>query len=325
MALTAQDRKWLQETVPGAVLFDEPMASHTTLRVGGPADVLVRPRDMGQLRELVTGAARRHLPLLVAGRGSNLLVRDGGIEGVVIDLSEGFNRIALQGPPGPGEIRRVSALAGARLAALCRFALGCGLAGMEFAVGIPGSVGGAIAMNAGTAAGSMADILEAVTVLTPAGRLRQLAAGALSFGYRCLTLPQEPAAESHGRQTVILAGQFRLHASDPAKLKSRARQLVRARRRQQPLARPSAGSFFKNPPNGKSAGYLIDAAGLKGRRVGDAAVSHRHANFIVNRGRATADDVLALMEQIQRRVYARFGVWLEPEVVIVGRRRPVTS
>ncbi len=325
MALNPQDRQWLEEIAPAAARFDEPMAHHTTLRVGGPADALVRPRNMRQLGELVGGTARRGLPLLVVGRGSNLLVREGGIEGVVVDLSAGFNTIALAESPAGGEIRRVTALAGARLAALCRFALHRGLAGIEFAVGIPGSVGGAIAMNAGAAAGSVSDVLEEVTVLTPAGRIRRLAADALSFGYRCLTLPEEVTAESAGRQTVILSGRFRLRRANPTRLKHRARHLMRARRKVQPLTRPSAGSFFRNPPGGKPAGWLIDAAGLKGIRVGDAAVSRKHANFIINRGRATADDVLALMEKVQRGVYARFGIHLEPEVVIVGRRRPVTS
>jgi UDP-N-acetylmuramate dehydrogenase len=212
----------------------------------------------------------------------------------------------------------VTALAGARLAALCRFAVDRGLSGMEFAIGIPGSVGGAIIMNAGTAAGSMADVLEAVTVLTPAGRIRRLAARTLSFGYRRFSLPREVVLESPGRPTVILGGSFRMTPVDADELKARVRRLVKARRAAQPQKQPSAGSFFKNPPGGKPAGQLIDAAGLKGARIGDAAVSRQHANFIVNCGRATAADILALMDSIQQRVLARFGIQLEPEVEIVG-------
>ena len=319
MALSSEDRKWLQEIIPDASWFDEPMARHTTLRVGGPAEVLVRPRDIGQLRSLVTGAEQRGLPVLVVGRGSNLLVRDGGIEGMVIDLSAGFRTIGFQGPPGPGGVCRVAALAGARLAALCRFAISRGLAGIEFALGIPGSVGGAIAMNAGTAAGSMADVLEAVTVLTPAGRIRRLAARSLVFGYRKLSLPPDVVSENRSEQTLILGGSLLLQPVDARELKVRARHLVQARRAAQPLKQPSAGSFFKNPPGGQSAGQLIDAAGFKGACIGGAAVSRQHANFIVNRGQATAADILGLIGRIQQRVSARFGIRLEPEVVIVGR------
>ncbi len=324
MALSEQDRRWLQRTAPGAVRFDEPMARHTTLRVGGPAEALVRPRDVAQLRELVSGAAQRGLPLLVLGRGSNLLVTDGGIEGMVIELSA-LHTITLREAPEPGGTRSVTALAGARLAALCRFALSRGLAGLEFAVGIPGSVGGAVAVNAGTADGSMGDVLTSVTVMTPGGDLHRLSADRLSFGYRRFALPPELAEDGSGRRAVIVSGAFRLRPSDPARIRSRARRLARTRLRKQPLARPSAGSFFKNPPGREPAGRLIEAAGLKGRRVGDAAVSRRHANFIVNLGRATSSDVLALADQVQREVQARFGVRLEPEVVIVGRGRRVVS
>ncbi len=318
MALNAQDRQWLQRTAPGAVRFDEPMARHTTLRVGGPAEALVRPRDVAQLGILVAGAARRGLPLLVVGRGSNLLVTDGGIEGMVIELSN-LDTITLQAAPEADGSCRVTAMAGARLARLCRLALSRGLAGLEFAVGIPGSVGGAIAVNAGAADGSMADVLEAVTVMTTGGRLHRLDAERLTFGYRRFSLPAETAG------AVIVSGEFRLRSSDPERVRSRARRLARTRVRKQPLAWPSAGSFFKNPPGREPAGRLIEAAGLKGRRVGDAAVSRRHANFIVNRGRATATDVLTLAAQVQQAVHARFGVRLEPEVVIVGRGRQVVS
>jgi UDP-N-acetylmuramate dehydrogenase len=257
--------------------------------------------------------------MLVLGDGTNLLVRDGGIRGVVINLRGEFRRIRRCAFPAGDPGVCVSAMAGTRLAALCRWSARQGLRGMGFAAGIPGTVGGAIAMNAGTAAGSMQAVIEAVRVLlSPGGRGEVQSATVpiqnLDFGYRRLTWHLDPQVDP----PLILGGRFRLTPGNPDQISAAARRAKERRRCTQPLGTPSAGCFFKNPPGRPTAGALVERAGLKGHRVGGAQVSEKHANFIVNRGGASADDLIRLMEQVQRTVAERFGVKLEPEVKIVG-------
>ncbi len=313
--LSVEERDWMASIAGARVQFDVPMGRHTTLAVGGPADALAMPADIKVLTLLLSGARQRAIPWLIIGGGSNLLVRDGGIRGIVIALTPYFKGITIM-DHGPEDVR-VTAKAGTRLQALCRYAIERGLAGMTFALGIPGSVGGAIAMNAGTADDCIGDVLETVTILWPTGRLQRLGRADLDFGYRRLALPT-PEIATGQRQGVIIDGTFTFSRTDFRQLRISAQKRKAERKQRQPVGVSSAGCFFKNPPSGPSAGELIDRAGLKGRRVGGAEISSRHGNFIINRGNARAADILALAEIIETRVAVKFGIRLEPEVIIAG-------
>jgi UDP-N-acetylmuramate dehydrogenase len=296
-----------------AVVFDESMARHTTFKIGGPADALARPQNETQLRRLVQWAGQNGIPYLVLGGGSNLLVRDGGIRGVVICLSA--MAAGVQWRLSPPRVV-ITAGAGVPTKRLCALALKQGWQGMNFALGIPGTVGGAVLMNAGTAQGSMSDVLSAVTVMTGSGETERITCDRLQFQYRGLQWP--PHIQPGVGQTIVTAVELRLATANRDRVRRKATLLMRARVRKQPAWQPSAGSFFKNPSARMPAGRLIDEAGLKGLRVGRAQVSPRHANFIINRGNATAGEVIDLVEQIQKKVNARFGIVLQPEVRIVG-------
>ena len=313
--LNAEEKDWLVSLLGPRVQFDVPMRRHTTLAVGGPADALAMPADIKVLTTLLSGARQRAIPWLIIGGGSNLLVRDGGIRGIVIALTPYFKGITTI-DHGPGDVL-VTAKAGTRLQTLCRYATEQGLAGMTFALGIPGSVGGAIAMNAGTADGCIGDTLEAITVLWPTGRLQRLGRADLDFGYRRLSLPA-PEITTGQRQGVLIDGTFMLPRTDSRQLRVSVQKIKEERKKRQPVGVSSAGCFFKNPSSGPSAGELIDKAGLKGTRLGGAEISSRHGNFIINRGNARAVDILTLAEIIETRVAAKFGVQLEPEVIIAG-------
>jgi len=257
--------------------FDEPLAPHTTFRVGGPADVLVEPRDEGELVEVLRAAGEQEIPLRILGGGANLLVRDEGVRGAVVRLSR------LDGRRGD----RVQA--GRPLPRLVRETLREGLGGLEALAGIPGTLGGAIRMNAGGRAGTIGDVVRAVEVLTLGGEFRRLPRPAVGFRYRGSALDG----------CVVVAAELELRPSPQAP--ERFASLLRDKRRTQPLDRCSAGCIFKNPP-GQAAGRLIEACGLKGVRCGGARVSPRHANFIVNEGGATASDILRLIDLIRKRV-----------------------
>ncbi|MEW6324855.1 MAG: UDP-N-acetylmuramate dehydrogenase [Nitrospirota bacterium] len=287
----------------GEIRLREPMSRHTTMKVGGAADALIIPADLASLRSVMAAAHRLGVPVMMLG-GSNVIVRDNGIAGVVVKLSR-LNHIRfLDGG-------RVSAEAGVLLPRLARAAARMGLSGLEFAVGIPGTVGGSIVMNAGTREGELAPLTESVTLMSTTGELQTLGREALRFRYRHADLP-------HG---CVVAAQFALKAAPTTDIESTMARMLGARSATQPLHYPSAGCVFKNPP-GDSAGRLIEAAGLKGCRLGHAQVSDRHANFIVNRGQARAGDVLSLIRHVGRRVEEQFGVTLELEVKIVGRAAP---
>ena len=313
--LNAEEKDWLISLPGPRVQFDVPMRRYTTLAVGGPADALAMPADIKVLTMLLSGARQRAIPWLIIGGGSNLLVRDGGIRGIVIALTPYLKGITTI-DHGPGDVR-VTAKAGTRLQTLCRYAIEQGLAGMTFALGIPGSVGGAIAMNAGIADGCIGDALETITVLWPTGRLQRLSRAGLDFGYRRLSLPT-PEITTGQRQGVIIDGTFMFPRTDSRLLRISVQKIKEERKQRQPVGVSSAGCFFKNPSSGPSAGELIDKAGLKGKRLGGAEISSRHGNFIINRGNARAADILALAEIIETRVAAKFGVQLEPEVIIAG-------
>ena len=283
---------------------EEPLAPKTTMRVGGAARVYVEPASVEELRAVWVTARTRRTPVLLLGRGSNLIVPDEGVDGVVVSLAHPAWSIFEARPGG-----RVWAGAGLRLKNLCGLAITAGLTGFEFLEGIPGSVGGALRMNAGAMGGWMFDVVEEVQLLTTAGEVRTLRKEEMHVDYR-------HCAELH--DAVALGALLRPAAVSDAAAITRQIDTYRRKRQESQPREPSAGCIFKNPP-GNSAGRLIDQAGLKGARVGEAEVSPVHANFIVNGGRATAADVLALVRRVRSEVKARTGVELQPEVLLFGR------
>ena len=300
--MSPEARAALVSALGDAVRFDVPLSRFTSLRVGGAADALAAPPDRAALHRCLRACAEHRLPVTVLGGGFNTLVRDGGIEGVVLRLQP--LRALRRDPQGD-----LVAEAGVSHATVTRHCVEQGLAGLEFAAGIPGSVGGWVAMNAGVPEREVKDVVRAVEVMDAEGASRCLPAEALAFAYRRSRLPEG---------AVVVAAAFRVHQSTREKVQSEVDRHLAKRARSQPLDVPSCGSVFKNPP-GDFAGRLIEAAGLKGERVGGAEISEVHANVIVNRGGATARDVLALIDEARRRVRERTGVELEPEVRIVGR------
>jgi UDP-N-acetylmuramate dehydrogenase len=294
----------LRAVLGDRVAFGVPMARYTSLRVGGAVDALATPADRDELAALLALCKRRGWPHRVVGAGFNTLVRDEGLDGVMIQLAR-FRALAVE--PGP----RVRAEAGVRHASLVGLCAREGLAGLEFGAGIPGTIGGWLAMNAGIGTHEVKDVVESVELLVPGETAtRALDAADLEFRYRELR-GTAPGA-------VLLGATFRVEKSTPEAVQAEIDRLLARRAETQPLDVPSCGSVFKNPP-GDFAGRLIEAAGLKGERVGGAEISSTHANFIVNRGGATAADVLALIERARERVAARAGVTLETEVRILGR------
>ena len=303
------DKNWLVEHFGADVLFDEPMWRHTTFRIGGPVDSLITVKTEQKIKDLVMWARDRGHPIMILGAGSNLLVRDGGVRGIMFELADDFKTIHLE-PRVNGSSAMITAGAAVLVRRLGKYALDHGLAGLNFALGIPGAVGGALRMNAGAWGGCMADTTNLIRVLNQNGDVANMSRDQLRFSYRGLDLE---------KGTIILSGQFKLKYVDREALREEAIRMQKKRRLSQPLSLPSAGSVFRNPPGQKAAGELIDQAGLKGLRVGEAEVSTKHANFIVNKGHAEASDVLDLIRQIQEAVFERFGVNLEPEVTIVGQ------
>lgn len=291
----------LQSFSADQLLVNEPMSGHTTFRVGGPADLLAMPAREEQLLFALSAARECGVPTLVIGNGSNLLVRDGGIRGLVIQLGERFADIRTEGT-------RLTARAGAPLSRVASAAQAAGLSGLEFASGIPGTLGGGCAMNAGAYGGQLSDALDWARVLLN-GRVETLNNAEMEMGYRST----RPLREGG----IVLEASFLLKQDDGEAILSRMKDLNARRREKQPLNYPSAGSTFKRP-EGYFAGALIEQAGLKGRRVGGAAVSEKHAGFIVNLGGATAQDILQLMAVVREEVLKRSGVTLEPEVRVVG-------
>jgi UDP-N-acetylmuramate dehydrogenase len=291
--------------LPGRVDLGESLAAWTSLRVGGPADAFVRAESREELGRVALWCRERRVPLLVLGGGFNLLVRDGGVRGVVVRLA-GLREVALD---ADGAVR---AEAGASHTAVTRFAADRGRAGLEFAIGIPGTVGGWIAMNAGTREREVKDVVTSVELFEPAlGRALTRARGELRFSYRHTELPEG---------AVVLAASFATTADSPDAIRERQKSLMAKRRATQPVDQPSCGSTFVNPP-GDFAGRLIEAAGLKGTRIGGAMISPLHANFIVTEPGASAGDVLSLIERARDTVRAKTGVSLETEVRIVGEAR----
>jgi len=288
-----------------AVSFGEPLSRHTSFRIGGPADVWVEVADAEQIRRAQHLAAAAALPLFFLGGGTNILVSDRGVRGVVLKLGRPFAQIDWR--PNGG-VTHVRAGAAGSFKKLVAEAVRRDLVGLEFGEGIPGTVGGGLLMNAGAFGGEIASVVTSIEGVSAAGDLSGLPRDALRFGYRHFDLP--PAF-------FVTHVNFDLQLGDPATLRARVDSAKQRRAKGQPLGFPNAGSIFKNPP-GHHAGRLIEEAGLKGERRGNAMISERHANFIVNLGGATAADVKTLMDEVVARVLARTGARLEPEVRLVG-------
>ncbi len=287
----------------------EPLASHTTFKIGGPAAVFVRPDGEAQLCQAVRLCRQLAVPCYLLGNGSNVLFGDKGYAGAVISTAGMKGEVSRQGDT-------LTAPAGMPLGVLCMAALHAGLTGLEFAYGIPGTVGGAVYMNAGAYGGEMKDVLVSVRYLTAEGTVEELPASQLDLGYR------HSVFETNGG--CILAATVRLAPGDPDAIAAKMNELMGRRRDKQPLDKPSAGSTFKRP-EGYFAGKLIQDAGLRGFRVGGAQVSEKHCGFVINRDHATSADILSLMEQVQQKVYGQFGVQLEPEVKMVGIHRKTAA
>ncbi len=291
----------LEQLCPGGVRYDEPLARHVTFRIGGPADVLLMPRSLAHLIAAVAWLYREGRPFVLLGRGSNVLVADRGVRGIVIKTGRGQEGVRYDGS-------RIVAECGVSLPQLSRGAATRGLSGLEFAAGIPGSIGGGVVMNAGAHGCAMDGVVRSVRVLTPAGEQRW-PRDAMGFRYRESRLQQEPG--------IVLEAELELQRADPAPTLARLDEWLRARGDTQPVGPPSSGCVFRNPA-GDHAGRLIDSAGGKGMRVGGAVVSDRHANYILNAQEATAADVLRLIGEVRARVGERTGIVLEPEIKLIG-------
>lgn len=289
-----------------AVAFDEPMARHTTMRVGGAADLFVTAPDAAGACAVLSAGKAAGVPVTLVGNGSDLIVGDRGIRGAVL-------RLAAQPPVLLPDGVHVRCDAGTTLSALCVFARDRGLAGLEFAYGIPGTLGGALFMNAGAYGGEIADVTETVQAVTFGGAALTVPAADMAFGYRHSAAQGRTGDE----RLLFTAATLRLMPDDPAAIAARMDDYMQRRRDKQPLEYPSAGSFFRRPA-GHFAGALIEQAGLKGCRIGGAAVSEKHAGFVVNLGGATAADITALSAHVRERVLAHSGVELTPEVRFIG-------
>lgn len=280
----------------------EPMASHTTFRAGGPADFYLSPTSLSQLISVVNLCREETMPYFMIGNGSNLLVSDKGYHGVMISLEKGFRECFAEGDT-------IRAGAGMTLYKIAREARTHSLAGFEFAAGIPGTLGGAIVMNAGAYGSEISHVLKEAKVLTPKGQVLTLSVDELEFGYRTSCILKQGY--------IVLEGVITLTKGDQEQIKARTEELSLLRRTKQPLEFPSAGSTFKRPP-GRFAGQLIEQAGLKGLQVGGAQVSEKHGGFVINKNHATADDIMKLCREVQKRVKDVHGIDLELEVKTLG-------
>jgi len=306
MGLSDITKKSLQSTVNSPVLWDAPLSAWTTFRIGGPADALVNVNDTGELHAVIALCDKYSTRWKLLGRGSNILVSDRGFPGVIVVLGDGFKQIHRQ---TKDDSKTVLVRAGAAISVsrLGEWAAEQALSGLEFAAGIPGTLGGALAMNAGAWGHEIGSLVNRVELIGADGA-RSVSADDLSFSYRCWDDLNDSLTGF-----VVTTVTMMLLPADTIRVREKMKELRRQRLEQQPVGMPNAGSFFKNPA-GRSAGQLIDASGLKGVRVGDAEISEKHANFFVNRGKATADEMIELMHLVQDRVKRDSDIVLEPEV-----------
>lgn len=300
--LTQEIYSRLKSEIRGQVRYDEPMSVHTSFRIGGPADALVVPADLEDLRKVLRMAREENTPLNVIGNGSNLLVRDKGIRGIVLKLGNSLKRWEQKGDAFVFE-------SGVSLAQCCRIIGDAGYTGMEFAVGIPGSLGGAVYMNAGAYDGEMKDTVVSVQVMTRDGDIKTLCSEDLQFAYRHSALQTS--------DVIVLEVMLQVKQGDKAAILAKMDDFSQRRVIKQPLDMPSAGSTFKRP-EGRFVGQMVEEAGLKGFRIGGAEVSVKHAGFIVNADNATAADVLQLIEFIKKKIFDDYNIVLIPEVMVLG-------
>ncbi len=294
-------QKLAEGLIQGRTLFDVPMRQLTSLQVGGPADVVFFPKNLEELKRIMKVAKGKRIPLFILGRGTNLIVRDKGIRGWVISLTQGLRKVHFDG-------EFVEAEGGLSLHQLVQYTIQKGLTGMEPFFGIPGTVGGGLAMNAGAWGAEIKDLVHSITFLKEDGETVERPRSRLRFSYRCLSFP---------KSWIILRGKFHLRRGRKEEILEAVKSYSERRKRTQPIGYLSAGSIFKNPKEGP-AGKWIEEVGLKGFRMGQAMVSDRHANFIINQGKATAEEILNLMEWIERKVYEEKGISLEREVRVIG-------
>jgi UDP-N-acetylmuramate dehydrogenase len=292
----------MQKILPGRVRSGELMGKHTSWRIGGPADIFVEPASRAEMRLAVSYARERAIPLTIIGAGTNILVSDEGIRGIVIKVGSGLGRISIAD-------NVVIAEAGAKLSKVAAAARDAGLGGFEFSAGIPGTVGGAVVMNAGANGASIGALVIEILLLNPDGYFCKSTKDEMNFSYRSSAL--------QNNLSVVVEAVFSCYRRDKDAIREEMNVFLSKRKETQPLQYPSAGSIFKNPP-GDSAGRLIEAAGLKGEKAGGAQISVLHANFIVNLGGATARDVLILIDRARESVLDRFGIELKPEVKVIG-------
>ncbi len=295
-------REKVRKSVRGEIRFGELMSRHTSFRIGGPADIFLIPQDREDLRNILAFTSKESLPLFVLGEGTNLLVKDKGIRGVVIKLSENFAGIRFTGGKG-------IAGAGSKLGRVVEASIENGLSGLEFFSGIPGSTGGAVAMNAGTGSQGIGEVIERVKACSLSGEIFSLLNKQLGFAYRRSIFQEKPA--------VILEVELVLEKGEEKRIRRKEKEILEKRRKSQPLSLANAGCIFKNPEN-DSAGRLIESAGLKGEKRGGAQISSRHGNFILNRGGARAEEVIELMGLAEETVRKKTGIGLEREIKIVG-------
>ena len=298
----AVKQKFCQVLGKEQVLFEEPMKSHTTFRIGGPAEVFIMPKSVEQVQMAVKICQEEQIPYFILGNGSNLLVSDRGYRGVIIQMDRNMGEIQVEGT-------EIQAAAGALLSSIAVAARRESLTGFEFAGGIPGTLGGAVVMNAGAYGGEIKDVLKEVTVMDGDGKIFTLPASELEMGYRTSII------KTAGY--LVLSARIALSEGKEEDIKARTRELSEMRTQTQPLEYPSAGSTFKRP-EGYFAGKLIMDSGLRGYSVGGAMVSEKHCGFVINKGNATAEDVVSLMKHVTEVVQEKYGVTLEPEVKFLG-------
>jgi len=293
------------KSVKGKILFKEMLSGHTSYRIGGPADYYITPKDVEDIRTILEIAEKQQLPWFVIGEGSNLLVSDTGFRGIVLDLSKAFNQIDSRGT-------EMTVGAGVLLWDLLRYCTEFGLTGLEQLTGIPGQIGGGVVLNAGAFDEEIFSTIQSVKFISPTGIIETRDREDIHPGYRKTDLP---------KNIVILEIELALRNGNPAEIQMIQKEILKKRRDKQPLSLPSAGSVFKRP-SGDYAGRLIEEAGCKGLRIGDAMVSRKHANFIVNVHLASALDVMRVINEVKERVLAKSGVMLEPEIHFLGFDQP---
>jgi UDP-N-acetylmuramate dehydrogenase len=297
------DYEKLSRMINGKIVFNEPMKNHTSLLIGGPAKIMVFPRNEDDLKCLLHFANKNGIQFVVVGNGTKLLVGDKGIDGIVVKMCGCFDDVQVKGAT-------MTAGAGCLLPRVSKLAADQGLSGLEFAIGIPGTVGGGVFMNAGAHGSSISEILASVTAMGSDGKIYDFSREEVDYGFR--------RSSFQNSDLVILRANLNLKKSNPEVIKEKMQQYAQWRKTNQPLEWPNAGCVFKNPSD-MSAGKLIDMAGLKGMRIGDARISEKHANFILNTGNATASDVLTLMSIIEEKIRQNSGIKLETEIRLLGQ------